>query len=102
MALRAEGLIRHLGVSNVTQAQFTRARTIADVVCVPNRYNIAERDDDPLVDACAEARIAYVPFFPVGGVPAKGRARHRARARNYAAGIMSALLTLSRPKPGCP
>jgi aryl-alcohol dehydrogenase-like predicted oxidoreductase len=67
MALRAEGLIRHLGVSNVTQAQFTRACTIANIVCVQNRYNIAARNDDPLVDACAVVGIAYVPFFPVGG-----------------------------------
>jgi len=67
MSLRAEGLIRHLGVSNVTQTQVARARTVADIVCVQNLYNIAARDDDPLVDACARAGIAYVPFFPVGG-----------------------------------
>src|SRR5205814_9069587 len=67
MSLRAEGLIRHLGVSNVTQAQFARARAVADIVCVQNLYNIAVRDDGPLVDACAGAGIAYVPFFPVGG-----------------------------------
>lgn len=67
MSLRAEGLIRHLGVSNVTAAQVAQARTIADIVCVQNLYNIAARDDDPLVDACAQAGIAYVPFFPVGG-----------------------------------
>lgn len=67
MSLRAEGLIRHLGVSNVTVAQVAKARTIADIVCVQNLYNISARDDDPLVDVCAEAGIAYVPFFPVGG-----------------------------------
>ncbi|MEU7873985.1 oxidoreductase [Dactylosporangium sp. NPDC049140] len=67
MALRAEGLIRHLGVSNVDRDQVDRARKAADIVCVQNLYNIAARDDDPLVDACAEAGIAYVPFFPVGG-----------------------------------
>jgi pyridoxine 4-dehydrogenase len=67
MSLRAEGLIRHLGVSNVTSAQVAKARTVADIVCVQNLYNIAARDDDPLVDACAQAGIAYVPFFPVGG-----------------------------------
>jgi aryl-alcohol dehydrogenase-like predicted oxidoreductase len=67
MALRAEGLIHHLGVSNVTAAQFARARAAADIVCVQNLYNIAARDDDPLVDACAQAGIAFVPFFPVGG-----------------------------------
>src|SRR5436190_15776085 len=68
MSLRAEGLIRHLGVSTVTQTQVARARTVADIVCVQNLYNIAVRDDDPLVDACAGAGIAYVPFFPVGGL----------------------------------
>jgi pyridoxine 4-dehydrogenase len=67
MSLRAEGLIRHLGISNVTPAQLAQARTVADIVCVQNLYNISARDDDPLVDACAQAGIAYVPFFPVGG-----------------------------------
>jgi aryl-alcohol dehydrogenase-like predicted oxidoreductase len=67
MALRAEGLIRHLGISNVTRAEFDRARRVADIVCVQNLYNIADRDDDPLIDTCAAAGVAYVPFFPVGG-----------------------------------
>jgi len=67
MALRAEGLIRHLGISNVTRAEFDRARRVADIVCVQNLYNIADRGDDPLIDACAAAGVAYVPFFPVGG-----------------------------------
>ena len=67
MSLRAEGLVRHLGVSNVTAAQVERAREVAEIVCVQNLYNIADRDDDPLVDACAAAGLAYVPFFPVGG-----------------------------------
>ncbi|BCJ36631.1 hypothetical protein Athai_41340 [Actinocatenispora thailandica] len=67
LALRDEGLIRHLGVSNVSAEQVAEARTIAPIACVQNMYNVAARDDDPLVDACAEAGIAYVPFFPVGG-----------------------------------
>jgi pyridoxine 4-dehydrogenase len=67
MALRAEGLIRHIGISNVNRAEFDRARGVADIVCVQNLYNIADRGDDPLIDACAAAGIAYVPFFPVGG-----------------------------------
>jgi aryl-alcohol dehydrogenase-like predicted oxidoreductase len=66
-SLREEGLIRHLGVSNVTGAQVARAQTITDIVCVQNLYNIAAREDDPLVEACARDGIAYVPFFPVGG-----------------------------------
>lgn len=67
LALRDEGLIRHLGISNVTADQFAEARKIAPISCVQNLYNLSQRDDDPLVDACAEAGIAYVPFFPVGG-----------------------------------
>lgn len=67
LALREEGLIRHLGVSNVTAAELAEAREIAPIACVQNLYNLAQRDDDPLVDACARAGIAYVPFFPVGG-----------------------------------
>jgi len=67
MSLRAEGLIRHLGISNVSRPQLDRARRVADIVCVQNLYNIADRDDEPLIEACAEAGIAYVPFFPIGG-----------------------------------
>jgi aryl-alcohol dehydrogenase-like predicted oxidoreductase len=67
LALRDEGLIRHLGISNIGAAEFAEARTIAPIACVQNLYNVAQRDDDPLVDACAAAGIAYVPFFPVGG-----------------------------------
>ncbi|MFI7128624.1 oxidoreductase [Nonomuraea sp. NPDC050153] len=67
LALRDEGLIRHLGVSNVTAAELAEARAIAPIACVQNLYNLSRRDDDPLVDACAEAGIAYVPYFPVGG-----------------------------------
>ncbi|WP_460358489.1 oxidoreductase [Actinoallomurus acanthiterrae] len=67
LALREEGLIRHLGVSNVSAEELAQARAIAPIACVQNLYNLAQRDDDPMVDACAEAGIAYVPFFPVGG-----------------------------------
>jgi len=66
-AIREEGLIRHLGVSNVTAAQVEEARSIAPVACVQNMYNLAHRDDDELIDAQAEEGIAYVPFFPLGG-----------------------------------
>ncbi|MFF3611625.1 oxidoreductase [Streptomyces sp. NPDC002580] len=67
LALRDEGLIRHLGISNVTADVVAEARGIAPISCVQNLYNVSRRDDDALVDACAEAGIAYVPFFPVGG-----------------------------------
>jgi len=65
--LQREGLIRHLGLSNVTAAQVREARGIAEVACVQNLYNLANRQDDALVDELAEAGIAYVPFFPLGG-----------------------------------
>ncbi|WP_339153549.1 oxidoreductase [Actinomadura luteofluorescens] len=67
LALREEGLIRNLGISNVTPSEFAEAREIAPIACVQNLYNLSQRDDDPLVDACAQAGIAYVPFFPIGG-----------------------------------
>jgi pyridoxine 4-dehydrogenase len=65
--LREQGLIKHLGVSNVGAAQLAEAQTIAPVVCVQNLYNIAARGDDALVDGCAAQGIAFTPFFPVGG-----------------------------------
>jgi pyridoxine 4-dehydrogenase len=65
--LQRQGLIRHLGLSNVTLAQVNEARTIAPVVCVQNLYNLAHRADDALIDALAATGAAYVPFFPLGG-----------------------------------
>jgi pyridoxine 4-dehydrogenase len=65
--LQRRGLIRHVGLSNVTSAQVAEARGITDVVCVQNMYNVANRGDDALVDELASAGIAYVPFFPLGG-----------------------------------
>ena len=65
--LQRQGLIRHIGMSNVTSAQIAQGRGIADIVCVQNQYNIAHRDDDALIDELAAAGIAYVPFFPLGG-----------------------------------
>jgi pyridoxine 4-dehydrogenase len=66
-ALQQEGLIRHLGVSNVSAEQVAAAQSIAPVVAVQNFYNLAVRADDALVDQCAEQGIAFVPFFPLGG-----------------------------------
>jgi pyridoxine 4-dehydrogenase len=65
--LQRKGLIRHLGLSNVTSAQIEEGRRIARVVCVQNHYNVAHRDDDPLIDELAAEGTAYVPFFPLGG-----------------------------------
>ena len=65
--LRQQGLIRHLGLSTVSADQVAEAQSIAPVVCVQNRYNIARRGDDALVDATARQGIAFVPYFPLGG-----------------------------------
>jgi aryl-alcohol dehydrogenase-like predicted oxidoreductase len=65
--LKRQGLIRHLGLSNVTATQVLQAQRIADVVCVQNHYNLVHRDDDDLVDELGQQGIAYVPFFPLGG-----------------------------------
>ncbi|MEU8395392.1 oxidoreductase [Nonomuraea sp. NPDC048892] len=65
--LREQGLIRHLGLSGVSAAQLTEAQAIAPVVTVQNLYNLANRQDDALLERCAAENIAYVPFFPLGG-----------------------------------
>jgi len=65
--LQQEGLVRHLGVSNVTAAQVEEAQSIAPIMCVQNHYNLVHREDDELIDALAAQEIAYVPFFPLGG-----------------------------------
>jgi aryl-alcohol dehydrogenase-like predicted oxidoreductase len=65
--LQRQGLVRHIGLSNVTPAQIAAGRRICDIVCVQNRYNLGDRSDDGLIDRLADDRIAYVPFFPLGG-----------------------------------
>lgn len=65
--LQKQGLIRQLGLSNVTSTQIEEGRHIAQIVCVQNHYNLAHRDDDALIDQLAAEGIAYVPFFPLGG-----------------------------------
>jgi pyridoxine 4-dehydrogenase len=65
--LKNEGLIRHLGLSNVSPKQLAEAQTITEIVCVQNFYNVAQRNDDAFVDDLAKQGIAYVPFFPLGG-----------------------------------
>jgi len=65
--LRQQGLIRHLGLSNVSARQMAEAQKIADIVCVQNFYNVANRTDDAFIDDLAAQAIAYVPFFPLGG-----------------------------------
>ena len=65
--LKHQGLVRHIGLSNVTSAQVAEAQSIAQIVCVQNQYNLVQREDDALVDELAGKGIAYVPFFPLGG-----------------------------------
>ncbi|MER9584319.1 aldo/keto reductase family oxidoreductase [Mesorhizobium sp. M0276] len=65
--LQRKGLVRHIGLSNVTAAQIAQGRGIAEIVCVQNQYNLAHRGDDALIDDLASDGIAYVPFFPLGG-----------------------------------
>ncbi|CAN5269861.1 oxidoreductase [soil metagenome] len=65
--LQKEGLIRHLGLSTITPAQFEEAKLIAPICCVQNHYNLAHRADDAFIDSLAQAGVAYVPYFPLGG-----------------------------------
>ncbi len=65
--LQQKGLIRHIGLSNVTSKQVAQGRSICDIVCVQNQYNLAHREDDALIDELAGLGIPYVPFFPLGG-----------------------------------
>ncbi|WP_417842783.1 aldo/keto reductase family oxidoreductase [Thalassospira sp.] len=65
--LKKQGLIRHLGLSNVTPTQIREGQAITDIACVQNQYNLAHRHDDALIDDLAKQNIAYVPFFPLGG-----------------------------------
>lgn len=65
--LQEQGLVRHIGLSNVSREQFLEGAGIASIVCVQNHYNLAHRQDDPLIDELAARGIAFVPFFPLGG-----------------------------------
>jgi pyridoxine 4-dehydrogenase len=65
--LKRQGLIRHIGLSNITPAQLAEGQTITEIVCVQNFYNVAHRKDDGFIDSLAAQNIAYVPFFPLGG-----------------------------------
>ncbi|NIJ78897.1 aryl-alcohol dehydrogenase-like predicted oxidoreductase [Xanthomonas arboricola] len=65
--LQREGLVRHIGLSNITPAQYQEAEKLAKIVCVQNHYNLVKRDDDAFIDALNDQGVAYVPFFPLGG-----------------------------------
>ncbi|QHQ16624.1 oxidoreductase [Pectobacterium parmentieri] len=66
--LQQQGLICHIGLSNVSPTQFAEAKSITTIVCVQNQYNLVKRDDDEFIDALAAQGVAYVPFFPLGGL----------------------------------
>jgi pyridoxine 4-dehydrogenase len=98
--LQRQGLIRHLGLSNVTSRQLEEARSIAAVVCIQNRYNLVHRDDDDLIDELADSGIAYVPFFPLGGfTPLQSSALNDIAAELGATPMQTALAWLLRRAP---
>lgn len=98
--LQRQGLVRHIGLSNVTAAQVAEGRRICDIVCVQNHYNLAHRDDDDLVDALARDGIAYVPYFPLGGFnPLQSSALDAVAARLGATPMQAALAWLLRRAP---
>jgi aryl-alcohol dehydrogenase-like predicted oxidoreductase len=98
--LKDEGLIRHIGVSNVTAEQVDEARSLTDIVCVQNQYNLAHRGDDALIDTLAADGIAYVPFFPLGGFsPLQSDALTRAAAALGAQPMQVALAWLLQRSP---
>lgn len=98
--LQQQGLIRHLGLSTVDAAQVAEAQTVAPVVCVQNFYNIANREDDALVDSLATQGIAYVPYFPLGGFdPLQSDVLHAVAARLDASPLAVALAWLLQRSP---
>ena len=98
--LQRQGLIRHLGLSNVTAAQIEQGRRIAPVVCVQNQYNLAHRADDALIDELAAQSIAYVPFFPLGGfTPLQSQVLSNVAARLGATPMQLALAWLLHRAP---
>jgi aryl-alcohol dehydrogenase-like predicted oxidoreductase len=98
--LQQKGLVRHIGLSNVTAAQIAEARQIAPIVCVQNMYNLVQRTDDALIDDLARNGIAYVPFFPLGGFsPLQSAALSNVAARLEATPMQVALAWLLQRSP---
>jgi len=99
--LKEQGLIRHIGLSNVTQRQFAEAQSITDIVAVQNHYNLAHRKDDALLDDFARRGIAFVPFFPLGGgfAPLRSPILHEAAKSIGATTIQVALAWLLQRSP---
>ncbi|KWC90224.1 oxidoreductase [Burkholderia cepacia] len=98
--LQRHGLVRYVGLSNVTPAQVAQGRRICDIVCVQNHYNVAHRGDDALIDALARDGIAYVPYFPLGGFsPLQSSTLSDVAARVGATPMQVALAWLLRRAP---
>ena len=98
--LQRQGLVRHIGLSNITLAQFEEARDIAEIVEVQNQYNLAHRGDDALIDMLATKGVAYVPFFPLGGFkPLQSSALSRVAERLDATPMQVALAWLLQRAP---
>jgi pyridoxine 4-dehydrogenase len=98
--LQRKGLVRHIGLSNATATQIAEARRIVGIVCVQNMYNVAHRADDALIDDLARQGIAYVPFFPLGGVtPLQSSTLSSVALRLGATAMQVALAWLLRRAP---
>ena len=98
--LQQKGLVRHIGLSNVTATQIAEARQIAPIVCVQNMYNLVQRSDDALIDDLARDGIAYVPFFPLGGFsPLQSAALSEVAVRLEATPMQVALAWLLQRSP---
>jgi aryl-alcohol dehydrogenase-like predicted oxidoreductase len=98
--LQRQGLVRHIGLSNVTAKQIADGRKICDIVCVQNAYNLAHRSDDALIDELARAGTAYVPFFPLGGfTPLQSSTLSEVAARLGATPLQVALAWLLHRAP---
>jgi aryl-alcohol dehydrogenase-like predicted oxidoreductase len=98
--LKRQGLVRHIGLSNVTRGQIAEGRRITEIVCVQNLYNLAQRTDDALVDELERDGIAYVPFFPLGGfTPLQSSALSDVAARLNATPMQVALAWLLQRAP---
>ena len=98
--LQRQGLIRHLGLSNVTPKQLVEAQTITRIVCIQNLYNVAHRSDDSFIDDLAKQGIAYVPFFPLGGfTPLQSATLDRTAASLKATPMQIALAWLLKRSP---
>jgi pyridoxine 4-dehydrogenase len=98
--LKHQGLIRHLGLSNISPGQLAEAQTITEIVCVQNLYNLAHRNDDAFIDNLAAQGIAYVPFFPLGGfTPLQSSRLDAAAASLHATPMQVALAWLLQRSP---